>query len=304
MRDLKTLRVSRSRGVKMAQIATTQAETQSKLQELKDIARQMRIDIIEMTSDAGSGHPSSSLSMVELLTVLYCGGEMHYDPKNVKAPDRDRFILSKGHAVPGLYAALIAAGVLSRDLIPTLRKMGSILQGHADMRFTPGIEASAGSLGQGLSIGIGHALAARLDKRDYRVYVMTGDGELDEGQNWEAAMTASKYEIDNLCLIVDRNNAQQTGWVRDVMPTDPLSDRFASFGWTTIDIDGHKYEQIFDAFEEARETKGEPTVIIAHTIKGKGVSFMEKDYSWHGRAIEDPNEKQAALEEIKSRDIG
>ncbi len=288
----------------MAETVTKQTEAQSNIQELKDIARQMRIDIVEMTSAAGSGHPSSSLSMVELLTVLYCGGEMHYDPHNPKAPDRDRFILSKGHAVPGLYAALMAAGILSRDLIPTLRKMGSILQGHADMRFTPGIEASAGSLGQGLSIGIGHALAARLDKRDFRVYVMTGDGELDEGQNWEAAMAAYKYKIDNLCLIVDRNNAQQTGWVRDVMPTDPLSERFAASGWTTIDIDGHKYNQIYDALDEAKSTKDEPTVIIAHTIKGKGISFMEKDYSWHGRAIEDPKQKQEALEEIRARDIG
>ncbi len=290
----------------MAQSVTeqTRAETRPNIQKLKDIARQMRIDIIEMTSAAGSGHPSSSLSMVEFLTVLYCGGEMHSDPHDVKAPDRDRFILSKGHAVPGLYAALMAAGILSRDLIPTLRKMGSILQGHADMRFTPGIEASAGSLGQGLSIGIGHALAGRIDKRDYRVYVVTGDGEIDEGQNWEAAMTAAKYKIDNLCLIIDRNNAQQTGWVRDIMPTDPLSEKLAAFGWNAIDIDGHNYDEIYAAFKEARETQGEPTAIIAHTIKGKGVSFMEKDYSWHGRAIEDPAQKQAALEEIRTRDIG
>ncbi len=288
----------------MAQAATEQVQALPNIVELKDVARQMRIDIIEMTSAAGSGHPSSSLSMVEFLTALYCGGVMRYDPHNTKWPDRDRLILSKGHAVPGLYAALIEAGVLSRDLIPTLRKMGSILQGHADMRFTPGVEASAGSLGQGLSIGIGHALAGRLDRRNFRVYVITGDGELDEGQNWEAVMTAAKYKIDNLCLIVDRNNAQQTGWVPDVMPTDPLSAKLQAYGWNAIDIDGHNYEQIFDAFARARATKGVPTAIIAHTIKGKGVSFMEKDYSWHGRAIEKPEEKEAALEEIKTRDIG
>ncbi len=288
----------------MDQVLTKRETTRPSMQELKDIARQMRIDIIEMTSAAGSGHPSSSLSMVELLTVLYCGGEMRYDPKNVKWPGRDRFILSKGHAVPGLYAALMAAGILSRDLIPTLRKMGSVLQGHADVRFTPGIEASAGSLGQGLSIGIGHALNARLDRLDYRVYVLTGDGEIDEGQNWEAAMAAEKYKLDNLCLIVDRNKAQQTGWTDNVMPTQPLDQKFAAYGWNAIAIDGHKYDDIYDAFQKARATKDRPTAIIAHTIKGKGVSFMEKDYSWHGRAIEKPEMKQEALEEIKHRDIG
>ncbi len=288
----------------MDQVSTPRAATRPDLQALKDIARQMRVDIIEMTSAAASGHPSSSLSMVEILTVLYCAGEMRYDPKNVKWQDRDRFILSKGHAVPGLYAALMQAGVLDRKLIPTLRKMGSILQGHADVRFTPGIEASAGSLGQGLSIGIGHALAGRIDKRDYHVFVMTGDGEIDEGQNWEAAMSAAKFKLDNLCLIVDRNNAQQTGWVPDVMPTEPLPKKFAAFGWNVVEIDGHRYEDIFNAFEQARATKGQPTAIVAHTIKGKGVSFMEKDFSWHGRAIEKAEEKKEALEEIARRDIG
>ncbi len=288
----------------MDQTVTRKDKIRPDISRLKDIARTMRTDIIEMTSAAGSGHPSSSLSMVELLAVLYCGGELRYDPKNVKWADRDRFILSKGHAVPGLYAALMAAGILSRDLKPTLRKLGSILQGHADARFTPGIEASAGSLGQGLSIGIGHALAGRLDRRDYRVYVMTGDGEIDEGQNWEAAMTAAKYQLDNLCLIVDRNRAQQTGWTADVMPTEPLGNRFAAFGWNVVNINGHEYDQIYHAFDVARSTKGKPTAIIAQTIKGKGVSFMEKDFSWHGRAIEKPEQEREALEEIKTRDIG
>ncbi|MGE5138413.1 MAG: transketolase [Rudaea sp.] len=288
----------------MAQVRSRRTGVRPSTAELKEIARQMRTDIIKMTSAAGSGHPSSSLSMVEFLTVLYCGGEMRYDAENPKWEGRDRLILSKGHAVPGLYAALMAAGILSRDLIPTLRRLGSILQGHADMRFTPGIEASAGSLGQGLSIGIGHALAARLDHRDYRVYVITGDGEIDEGQNWEAAMTANKYKIDNLCLIVDRNNAQQTGWVPDVMPTDPLSKKFAAYGWNVVDIDGHNYDQVYEAFERARGTKGVPTAIVAHTIKGKGVSFMEKDYSWHGRVIEKPEMIEQALKEIETRDIG
>ncbi len=288
----------------MEQTTTPLKTSDLDVNRLKEIARQMRVDIVEMTSAAGSGHPSSSMSMVEILTVLYCGGELRYDPQNVKWQDRDRFILSKGHAVPGLYAALMQAGVLSRELIPTLRKLGSVLQGHADVRFTPGVEASAGSLGQGLSIGIGHALAARLDKRDYRVYVMTGDGEIDQGQVWEGAMSAAKFKLDNLCLIVDRNNAQQTGWVPEVMPTEPLGKKFAAYDWNALEIDGHNYQQITAALAQARATKGRPSAIIAHTVKGKGVTFMEKDFSWHGRAIEKEEEKQEALEEITRREIG
>jgi transketolase len=285
----------------------TQVETMAdslNISQLKEIARQMRIDIISMTTAAGSGHPSSSLSMVEILTLLYFGGVLRYNPANPQWADRDRLILSKGHAVPGLYAALGAAGYFSRDLFPTLRQLGSVLQGHADMSRTPGVEASAGSLGQGLSIGIGHALAARLDKRDSRVYVITGDGEIDEGQNWEAAMSACKYQVDNLCLIVDRNNAQQSGWVKDILPTDPLTDKFRASGWKALDIDGHDLRALTDAFATARATKGQPTVIVAHTIKGKGVTFMEKDFSWHGRAVEKPEQVTEALEEIKRRDIG
>lgn len=271
---------------------------------LKEIARQMRLDIIEMTTAAGSGHPSSSLSMVEILTLLYFGGALRYNPHNPQWAERDRLILSKGHAVPGLYAALGAAGYFPRDLFPTLRKLGSVLQGHADMKRTPGIEASAGSLGQGLSIGIGHALAARLDQRASRVYVITGDGEIDEGQNWEAAMTASKYQVDNLCLIVDRNNAQQSGWVKDIMPTDSLAQKFRAFGWNALDVDGHNLHALADAFDTARSTKILPTAIIARTIKGKGVTFMEKDFSWHGRAVEKPEQVKEALDEIRARDIG
>jgi transketolase len=288
----------------MEQVITKRDASGPDINELKRIARHMRLDIIEMTTAAASGHPSSSLSMVEILTVLYCSGEMRYDPKNVKWPERDRLILSKGHAVPGLYAALMQAGIIDRSLIPTLRKMGSILQGHADVRFTPGVEASAGSLGQGLSIALGHALAAHLDRREYRVYVITGDGEIDEGQNWEALMSGAKFKVDNLCLIIDRNNAQQTGWVPDVMPTEPLADKVNAFGWNVVEIDGHKYKDLFDAFAQARAVKGRPTAIIAHTIKGKGVSFMEKDFTWHGRAIEKPEQVKEAIEEIKLRDIG
>lgn len=271
---------------------------------LKEIARQMRLDIVEMTSAAGSGHPSSSLSMVELLTVLYFGGVLRYDAQNPLWPERDRLILSKGHAIPGVYAALGAAGYFPRALFPTLRKMGSMLQGHADMCRTPGVEASAGSLGQGLSTGIGHALNARLDHRGYRVYVITGDGEIDEGQVWEAAMAASKFELDNLCLMVDRNKAQQTGWVKDVMPTDSLVAKFQAFGWNSLEIDGHSLQAVAEAFAQAAATKSKPTAIIAQTIKGKGVTFMEKDYTWHGRAIEKPEMKQEALAEIAARDIG
>lgn len=271
---------------------------------LKEVARQMRLDIISMTTAAGSGHPSSSLSMVEILTLLYFGGVLNYNCANPQWEERDRLILSKGHAVPGLYAALGAAGYFSRELFPTLRQLGSVLQGHADMNRTPGVEASAGSLGQGLSIGIGHALAARLDQRAFRVYVITGDGEIDEGQNWEAAMSASKYQVDNLCLIVDRNNAQQSGWVKDILPTDPLSAKFRAFGWQALDVDGHDLRALADAFTTARSTKGQPTVIVAHTIKGKGVTFMEKDFSWHGRTIEKPDQVKEAVDEIKRRDIG
>jgi transketolase len=261
------------------------------LEQLREKARVIQKEIVESTTAAGSGHPSSSLSAVQLLVGLYFGGVLRYDPARPDWPDRDRFILSKGHASPILYALLAEAGYISRDLLPTLRKLGSPLEGHPNKRRLPGVEASTGSLGQGLSIGLGHALAARVDRRSYRVYVLLGDGECDEGQVWEAAMAAHHHRVDNLTAIVDNNRMQQSGMVEDVMNHLPLADKFRAFGWHALDIDGHDQAAVLRAYDEARSTTGQPTAIVAHTIKGKGISFMETDYTWHGRAM---NKEQAA----------
>jgi transketolase len=235
-----------------------------------------------MTTRAGSGHPSSSLSGIDILTALYFGGVMRYDPRRPDWPVRDRFILSKGHAAPALYAVLAEAGYFDRALLATLREIGSPLEGHPNMRVLPGVEASTGSLGQGLSIGLGHALAGRVDGRDYRVYVMIGDGECDEGQVWEAAMAASKYRAGNLTAIVDFNGFQQTGPVAEVMPSlEPLRDKWVSFGWDVMEIQGHDLREILIAFEPAARRQsaghGQPRVMIARTLKGKGLSPFEKD---------------------------
>ncbi|HZR00307.1 MAG TPA: transketolase [Chloroflexota bacterium] len=265
--------------------------------DLKEKARLIRREIVESTTEAGSGHPSSSLSAVELMVGLYFGGVLRYDPKRPHWPDRDRFILSKGHASPILYAVLAEAGYFPTSELHTLRKLGSPLEGHPNMRRLPGVEASTGSLGQGLSIGLGHALAARVDGRSYHVWVMLGDGECDEGQVWEAAMAGHQFKVDNLTAIVDNNRMQQSGMVADVMNHMPLAEKWRAFGWHAIDVDGHDQDAVLKAFAEAQATKGKPTAIIAHTIKGKGVSFMEPDYTWHGRAI--PKEQEAAaLKEI------
>lgn len=265
--------------------------------DLRERARVIRRDIIESTTEAGSGHPSSSLSAVEIMVGLYFGGVMTYDPKNPGWPDRDRFILSKGHASPILYAVLAEAGYFPTSELKTLRKMGSPLEGHPNMRKLAGVEASTGSLGQGLSIGLGHALAARVDGKGYHVWVLLGDGECDEGQVWEAAMAASQYKVDNLTAIVDNNRMQQSGMVVDVMNHMPLADKWRAFGWNSLDVDGHDQDAVMKAFAEAQATKGRPTAIVAHTVKGKGVSFMEPDFTWHGRAI--PRDQAAkALEEI------
>lgn len=264
----------------------------------EEITRQLRRDIIVATTKAGSGHPSTSLSMVELVTVLYFGGVLRYDATEPKDPGRDRFILSKGHGAPGLYAVLAEAGYFSPDDLVTLRELGSPLEGHPNMCRLPGVEASTGSLGQGLSIGLGHALAGRVDGRDYRVYVMTGDGEIQEGQVWEAVMYAGNHGIDNLTLIVDHNGYQQTDAVANVQPLDPLPPKFESFGWVTREIDGHSLEEVEQAFDWARETKGAPQVIVARTVKGKGVSQLEHTPGkWHGKPIPEDDE-QRALEEI------
>jgi transketolase len=266
--------------------------------ELLAITKRLRRDIVTSTTTAASGHPSSSLSMVELLTVLYFGGVLRYDPSNPHAPERDRFILSKGHGAPGLYAALAEAGYFPTEELATLRKMGSPLEGHPNMNRVGGVEASTGSLGQGLSVGIGHALAARIDGLDFRVYVMVGDGEIEEGQVWEALMYAGNHGLDNLTLIVDRNGYQQTDAVDNIEPLGPLADKLRAFKWEVTEIDGHSLGEVAEAFDWARNVSGAPQAIIAKTIKGKGVALLEaKQGGWHGKPIP-PEEEAKALEEI------
>jgi transketolase len=274
-----------------------QARSEERSQ-LDVIAKRLRSHIVTATTAAGSGHPSSSLSMVELLTVLYFGGVLRYDPSNPHDPDRDRFILSKGHGAPGLYAVLAEAGFFATDELTTLRKMGSALEGHPNMRRLAGVEASTGSLGQGLSIGLGHAYAARIDGRDFRVYVIVGDGESEEGQMWEAIMHAGNHNLDNLTLIFDRNNNQQTGKVDEIQPLGPLDDKMRAFNWEVRTIDGHSLDEVIDALEWARGVKGAPQAIIANTIKGKGVALLEAGQDkWHGKPIP-ADEEAKALQEI------
>jgi transketolase len=258
------------------------------LEDLLNRAKAIRKDILRMTTEAGSGHPSSSLSATEIVTALYFGGFLRYDPKNPRWPDRDRFILSKGHAAPVLYAALAEAGYFPRDLMMTLRKLGSPLEGHPNMTRLGGVEASTGSLGQGLSIGVGHALAARIDKKDYHTYVLTGDGELGEGQVWEAAASASKFRLDNLTAIVDRNHFQQTGAAEEVLNLDPIDGKFAAFGWSTQVINGNDMREVVTALKRAREVKGQPTCIVALTHKGQGIlPLLTKlgDVNFHGKPV-------------------
>lgn len=253
------------------------------LPELEEMAKRLRRHVITMTATAGSGHPGGSLSAADIVTCLYFK-VMRHDPANPHWADRDRFILSKGHAAPILYAALAESGYFPIEELNTLRKLGSRLQGHTDMTLTPGVEMSAGSLGQGLSFGIGVALAGKLDNRDYHVYVMLGDGECDEGQVWEAAMFASHHKVDNLTAIIDHNKIQLDGTCCEIMNLAPLADKWQAFNWQVIEIDGHNISQILSALQEARKVRGKPVVIIAHTIKGKGVSFMENNVDFHGKA--------------------
>lgn len=265
---------------------------------LEELTRQIRHDIVTATTKAGSGHPSTSLSMVEIITTLYFGGVLRYDPATPKDPDRDRFILSKGHGAPGLYAVLAAAGYFPREDLLTLRKLGSPLEGHPNMNRLPGVEASTGSLGQGFSLAIGHALGLRLDRKDARVYAMIGDGESEQGQVWEAAMYAGNHALDNLTLIIDRNGYQQTAAVNDVQPLDPLEDKLASFGLEVKTIDGHSLDEVAEAFDWARGVKGRAQAIVANTVKGKGVSLLEANpANWHGKPIP-ADEEAKALEEI------
>lgn len=266
------------------------------LQSLMATARRIRRDIVRMVGAAGSGHPGGSMSAVEIMTALYFK-VMRLDPERPDWPERDRFVLSKGHAAPVLYAALAERGFFAVDKLDTLRRLGSPLQGHPDRKSLPGVEVSTGSLGHGLAVANGMALAGRLDGRDYRVYVLLGDGELEEGMVWEGAMAAAHYRLDNLTAIVDHNHLQIDGRVEEVMSPEPVADKFRAFGWEVMTIDGHDFGQILDALERAREVKGKPTVIIAETIKGKGVSFMENQAGWHGKAPK-PEEVEKALAEL------
>lgn len=266
------------------------------LKGLEALAKKLRRDIIETIYNAGSGHPGGSLSAIDIITALYFY-KMRYDAKNPKWPERDRFILSKGHGCPALYVALAEAGFFPKGELMNLRKAGAMLQGHPSNE-TPGIEISSGSLGQGLSVANGIALAGRLDKKDYHVYVLLGDGELQEGSVWEATMTASKYKLDNLTAIVDRNGLQQTAPTEENKPLEPIAPKWSAMGWHVIEINGHNMQEVVKALDNATEVKGKPTVIIAHTVKGKGVSFMENNVEWHGRA---PNreEYERAMKELE-----
>jgi transketolase len=269
------------------------------LAELQNIAKRVRREIIEMTGAAKSGHPGGSLSAVEILVELYFDF-MKIDPKNPTKPDRDRFILSKGHAAPVLYAVMADAGYAETPVaaLNTLRKLGSVYQGHPDVRFIHALEASTGSLGEGLSLAVGMGLAARLDKSPSRTYVMLGDGEIQEGQIWEAAMSAAFHKIDNIVAIVDYNHIQLDGFVKDIMEVEPLADKWRAFGFHTIEIDGHDFTAVRGALAEAEATKGKPSCIVAHTVKGKGVSFMENNPKFHGTAPT-ADEVKLALQELQ-----
>ena len=265
--------------------------------ELQKMAVKVRKGIIESVHSAKSGHPGGSLSAADIMTWLYFQ-EMKIDPEHPQDPARDRFVLSKGHVAPALYAALANRGFFPVEDLKTLRHVGSYLQGHPDMKGTPGVDMSSGSLGQGFSAAVGMALAARMDGQDYRVYAMAGDGEIQEGQIWEAAMYAGTKELDNLVLIVDNNNLQIDGEITLSSSPYPIDKKFEAFRFHAITIDGHDFDQIRAAFEEARNTKGMPTVIIAKTIKGKGVSYMENQAGWHGKGPND-EEYQKAMDELQ-----
>jgi len=267
---------------------------------LRDKARQLRLDILEMTTKAGSGHPSSSFSAVEILTALYFGGILRYRPDDPWWPERDRFIMSKGHAAPLLYAVLAHAGYFPRAELWRLRTLGSPVQGHPIQGLLPGVEATTGSLGQGLSVGIGHVLGGRLNGLDYRVYVLLGDGECEAGQVWEAAMAAAHFKTDRLTAILDYNKYQETGPISREMGLEPLAEKWRSFGWSVSEVDGHDLAAILYGLQAVPAVTGKPSILIAHTVKGKGVSFVEADYTFHGRALT-PEQAVKAREEILCR---
>ena len=265
--------------------------------QLEITAAKVRMGIIEGTFNAKSGHPGGSLSAADIFTYLYFE-EMNIDPKNPKDANRDRFVLSKGHVAPGLYSVLAERGYFPKEDLKTLRHVGSYLQGHPDMKHIPGVDMSSGSLGQGVSAAVGMAAAGKFDNKDYRVYTLTGDGEIQEGQIWEAAMWAGHRKLDNLVVIVDNNNLQIDGEISKVCSPYPIDKKFEAFNFHTIVIDGNNFDEIRAAFEEARNTKGQPTAIIAKTIKGKGVSYMENQAGWHGKAPND-EEYKTAMEELE-----
>ena len=269
--------------------------TLESIEDLRKKSKEIRRDIIEEVYNASSGHPGGSLSVTDILTVLYFN-QMNINPDKPNDENRDRLILSKGHCCPALYATLANRGYFDKELLKSFRKIDGLLQGHPDMKKIPGVDMSSGSLGQGLSAANGMALASKLDKKGFRVYCIVGDGEIEEGQIWEAAMTSSHYKLDNLCVIVDNNNLQIDGQVKDVMNVYPIDEKFESFGFETINIDGNNIEEIIEALQKAKITKGKPTAIIAKTIKGKGVSFMEDNVSWHGKAPSEEEYNKAILE--------
>ena len=262
---------------------------------LNEITNVIRKDIVSMICKSKSGHPGGSLSAVEILTALYFD-QMNIDPTNPKMEDRDRFVLSKGHAAPALYATLAQRGYFAKDELNNLRQLGSMLQGHPDMKKVPGVEMSTGSLGQGFSVACGMAMAAKLDNAPWNVYALLGDGEVQEGIIWEAAMSAAHYKLDNMIAFLDYNGLQIDGEVESVININPIEDKFKTFGWNVITIDGHDFDQIFAALDMAKDTVDKPTMIIAKTIKGKGVSFMENQASWHGSAPSEEQLEQALSE--------
>lgn len=278
-------------------MSTTTSAGSEELARLRDIAGRLRLDIIEMLHKAGSGHPGGSLSVIDLVTALYFA-RMRHDPKRPDWKERDRFVLSKGHGVPALYAVMAEAGYFPREELMTLRELGSRLQGHPVNTLLPGIEAPTGSLGQGLSVAQGMALASKMEGNSFHVYCILGDGESQEGQVWEAAMSAPMFGLDNLTVFLDYNRGQIDGPVHEVMDIEPIADKWRAFRWNVLEIDGHDFAQILGAIDQAKATKGKPTMIIANTVKGKGVSFMEHQNAWHGAA---PNRDQTdkALEELR-----
>lgn len=278
-------------------VETTQhSMSGSEIRALEERARSVRRSIVTMLAHAGSGHPGGSLSVTDLLTALYFT-RLRHRPSDPRWADRDRVVLSKGHAAPALYAILAESGYFPREQLLTLRKLGSMLQGHPDRTRTPGIESSTGSLGQGISVAVGMALAGKLDKKAYRVYAFLGDGELQEGEVWEASMAGAHYKLDNLCAVIDFNGFQIDGRVQEIMNPEPIPEKWEAFGWAVREIDGHNMREIVAAYDWAMGVKGKPAAVVAHTIKGKGVSFMESKAHWHG-VPPSAEEAARALEEL------